>query len=185
MAINSINGIGWFAAGVVVALGCYTASNQVAAQRDRLASVDRSIAQAQSDIRMLDAEFATRANISQLERWNGELMRLSAPRAGQIVSGDVAMASLDADDAGAKQADAGYLVVPEAVKPAMRASADVPVADDAAPARMVRAAAVSDAAAPPAAKAVPTEKVALLDRKLLRDTSFSDLMRGARGADVQ
>lgn len=179
MAVVGINGIGWFAVGVVVALGCYTASSRVAAQRERIGAIDRSIDQARSDIRMLKAEFATRANILQIEQWNGDVMRLAAPQVGQIVSHDTALASIDGGAATAHQAD---YVVPSAVGDGgARAAADTPdPAADAA--KAPRAMAALDRAP---GKAAPTEKVAMVDRKLLRDTSLNDLLRGARGADIQ
>lgn len=196
MAIYSIKGMGWFAVGVVVALGCYTASNRVASERDRLATIERSIDQAKGDLRMLNAEFATRANIAQLERWNGDVMRLSAPRVGQIVDGDVALASVDAGDgAGAAVQSADYVVPAgidrDAVR-AARADGGVKAADAAKPApasgaaRVVTASAVAVRAPAPAARALPTEKVAMLDRRQLRDTSLADLLRGTGGgAGVQ
>lgn len=194
MAMYSIKGMGWFAVGVVVALGCYTASNRVAAERDRLASIERSIEQAKGDLRMLNAEFATRANIAQLERWNGDVMRLSAPRVGQIVDGDVALASLHGDAAGVAVQSADY-VVPSGVDPdAMRsARADGTVkaaaAPDAAGHDAAATAVASRAPLPapaPVARAVPTQKVAMLERRQLRDTSLEDLLRGAGGgAGVQ
>lgn len=192
MAMYSIKGMGWFAVGVVVALGCYTASNRVAAERDRLATIERSIEQAKGDLRMLNAEFATRANIAQLERWNGDVMKLAAPRVGQIVDGDVALASLHGDAAGAGVQSADY-VVPSGVDPdAMRSARADGAAKAAAPdaARDAGGMAVAMRAPAPApapvARAVPTQKVAMLERRQLRDTSLEDLLRGAGGgAGVQ
>lgn len=198
MAIYSIKGMGWFAVGVVVALGCYTASNRVASERDRLATIERSIDQAKGDLRMLNAEFATRANIAQLERWNGDVMRLSAPRVGQIVDGDVALASVDAGDGAGVAVQSADYVVPtgidrDAVR-AARADGGVKAADAVKPApapaagaaRVVTASEVAVRAPAPAARALPTEKVAMLDRRQLRDTSLADLLRGTGGgAGVQ
>lgn len=195
MAIYSIKGMGWFAVGVVVALGCYTASNRVASERDRLAAIERSIDQAKGDLRMLNAEFATRANIAQLERWNGDVMRLSAPRVGQIVDGDVALASVDAGDGAGAVRNADYVVptgIDRAAVRTARADNAVKAAVAAKPvavpdaARVVTASAVAVRAPAPAARALPTEKVAMLDRRQLRDTSLSDLLRGTGGgAGVQ
>ena len=58
----SLRGVGWFLCAVVAAPACYMVSSQVAAERARMEAIDRSIAQARKDIRMLETEFNTHPN---------------------------------------------------------------------------------------------------------------------------
>ena len=87
-------GLGWFAAGVVMALAFYLVSLGVAAERAKLKSREAEIAQARRDIRQLETEFQTRANLAQLERWNGEVLSLSAPRPEQFMHNVAELAGL-------------------------------------------------------------------------------------------
>ena len=96
MAIKALNGLGWYAAGLIVAPGCYLVSSMVAAERTHVESVERAIAKAKKDIRQLETEFDTRANLAQLERWNGEVMRYTAPTPQQFLASDTALASMRA-----------------------------------------------------------------------------------------
>jgi len=74
---------GWFVLCVSVILGCYLMSSRVAAERNKLAAIESSIARTQRDITALETEFDTRASFAQLQRWNGDTLKLSAPTAGQ------------------------------------------------------------------------------------------------------
>jgi hypothetical protein len=210
MAIKALNGFGWFLTGVVVAPACYLVSSQVAAERSKVEAVERAIAKAHKDIRGLETEFDTRANLAQLERWNGEVMRYTAPTPAQFLSSDAELAALrplEGDGMAERYAAmvvpqgmpdvvAGAAVASDAVAPA-RPKAAAAVATPApvvavaraeatpAPRRADRATAartVAAAAAPGRAKPVAArdEAVAALDRKLLKDSSFGDLMQGVR-----
>jgi hypothetical protein len=57
--------------------------------------LDQQIAMTQRDIRQLQTEMGTRASLRQLERWNGEALALSAPKAGQFRATESALKSLD------------------------------------------------------------------------------------------
>lgn len=94
-AAYRFRGIGWFGSCVAVVLGFYLVSLQVAAERKKLDDVNARIATAQRDIRALETEFDTRANLVQLEKWNGDTLALTAPVAGQFVGDEVQLASLD------------------------------------------------------------------------------------------
>jgi hypothetical protein len=97
MAVGSIKGLGWFLCGVIVAPSCYIATSQVAAERAHLRQVESKIAGAKKDILDLETEFQTRANLAQIEQWNGDVLALSAPGATQFKD-DTQLASLDAAD---------------------------------------------------------------------------------------
>ncbi len=78
----------------VAALGCYLVSLRVASERAALESVENKIVLAQRDIRTLSTEIGTRGRLSQLERWNVKVIRLSAPTADQFVESSFHLATL-------------------------------------------------------------------------------------------
>ncbi|WP_380787493.1 hypothetical protein [Sphingomonas sp. R86521] len=94
-AAYRLRGVGWFGGCVAVVLGFYLVSLQVAAERKKLEAVNGQIRSAERDIRALETEFDTRANLAQLERWNGDTLALSAPVAGQFVTSESALAAID------------------------------------------------------------------------------------------
>ncbi|WP_210356691.1 MULTISPECIES: hypothetical protein [Sphingomonas] len=217
-AAYRLKGIGWFGGCVAIVLGFYLVSLQVAAERKKLEGMDRKIDAAQRDIRALETEFDTRANLAQLEKWNGETLALAAPVAGQFVSDEQALASLDANGGPAApgQGDGAIrtaaLVVPSLSMPVLNAPATatpapavvqvaaampkaaravIPTAKLAAGATVIKAAAVeksarmiaklNDAARGAAAVAkVRPQAVAMLDKKLLSDTTLGEILSNAR-----
>lgn len=206
MATKRLKGFGWFVCGVLVAPPCYLVSSWVAAERARVETLERSILSARRDIRDLETEFQTRANLAQLERWNGDVLALAAPRPDQYVASEEALAQLHFAPAGEGAVrpasyivPAGYAqnlappVVPAAATtPAPAAAAPKTPAAPAAPARRAPAPVALAAAAPATpARAMVTTKVAakplrkaqavaMLDNSLLSDTTLGDLARGAR-----
>ncbi|MBB5697582.1 hypothetical protein [Sphingomonas yantingensis] len=207
MATKRLKGFGWFVCGVLVAPPCYLVSSWVAAERARVETLERSILTARRDIRDLETEFQTRANLAQLERWNGDVLALAAPRPDQYVASEEALAQLHFGPAGEGAVrpasyivPAGYAqntippVVPAAAvagAPAPAAAQPKPAAAPAEPARRAPAPVALAAAAPATpARAMVTTKpakpvrkaqaVAMLDSALLSDTTLGDLARGAR-----
>lgn len=220
MAIKALNGLGWYAAGLIVAPGCYLVSSMVAAERTHVEAVERAIAKAHKDIRQLETEFDTRANLAQLERWNGEVMRYTAPTPHQFLASDTQLTSLRALQGDGMAERYAAMVVPEGVPEAIggtpptasdavaaapvkavaeKAVAERPGAAKAAvgkiavasavkaPAPVVTgsarpqlAAAIAPKPVKPTAKTAKEEAVAMLDRRLLKDSSFGDLMKGVR-----
>jgi hypothetical protein len=94
-AAYRLRGAGWLLTCVCVALAFYLVSLRVAEERKHVEQADARIAAAQRDIRALETEFDTRANLVQLERWNGDTLALAAPVAGQFVRDEAALASID------------------------------------------------------------------------------------------
>ncbi|MEK6638096.1 MAG: hypothetical protein AABY88_08440 [Pseudomonadota bacterium] len=94
--------VGWVAGIALAATALYLVSLQVASERGRLESIDRKIAATKREIRQLQTEMGTRASLRQLERWNGEVLALSAPQAGQYLSGEAALETLNRDEIGRK-----------------------------------------------------------------------------------
>jgi hypothetical protein len=204
-AAYRLKGVGWFGGCVAVILGFYLVSLQVAGERKKLEQVNARIAAAERDIRALETEFDTRANLVQLEKWNGDTLALAAPTAGQFVSDEAALASVDVtrrpDAAGDPRVQSAQLVVPSGMPAAAPQQAAMTLVAATAPLPDTRAAAAVAAAAPvrmasasvrPAADRSPVtraaaavanvrpEAVALLDRKLLSDNTIGDILSGAR-----
>jgi hypothetical protein len=207
MATKRLKGFGWFVCGVLVAPPCYLVSSWVAAERARVESLERSILSARRDIRDLETEFQTRANLAQLERWNGDVLALAAPRPDQYVASEEALAKLHFAPAGEGAVrpasyivPAGYaantlpppLPAPAAATPDAAQPKPAAPAEPAAPVRRAPAPVALAAAAPatparalvttkPAAKPLrKAQAVAMLDHSLLSDTTLGDLARGAR-----
>ncbi len=193
MAVKGLNGFGWLLTGVIVAPGCYLVSSQVASERSRVEAVERAIIKARKDIRGLETEFDTRANLAQLERWNGEVMRYTAPTPRQFLGSDRELAALRPMEGDGLAERYAAMVVPEAVPEIVAGAAKVAsdaVTAPATPAAPATAKAVDAAPASPIAAATKqaraaattarNEVVASLDSKLLKDSSFGDLMNGVR-----
>jgi len=87
--------VGWVAGVAAAACALYLISLQVASERGRLEELDRKIATTKRDIRQLQTELNTRASLRQLERWNGEVLALSAPAAGQYLESEGALVRFD------------------------------------------------------------------------------------------
>ena len=196
-AMTGFKGVGWILGLATVAPACYMVSSQVAAERGRVEVVDRAIFQARHDIRVLETEFDTRANMAQLERWNGDYLALAAPRPDQYVRGGMSLASLQTSSPDAARYAA--LVVPAAtqapaVVPAVAvaaAAAPAPTTAEPAPARSAppasgpiatASAGVKQAVVRVAASGVARSKpqaVAMLDNRLLSERTIGDLVSGA------
>ena len=202
-AAYRLKGIGWFGGCVVVVLGFYLVSLQVAGERNKLDRVNARITTAERDIRALETEFDTRANLVQLERWNGDTLALAAPTAGQYVADETALAAYDVSAPGSGvEVRSAALLVPsgapamvttQAAMTLVAATAPVPSPAPAvqtaaprtaaaptrapAPTRMAQVAAVRTAAA---VAHVRPQAVAMLDRKLLSDSTLGDIIATAR-----
>lgn len=110
MAAFGFKTLGWCLCVAVVAPAFYLVTSQVAAERSRVESVERAIVKARDDIRVLETEFDTRANLAQLERWNGDVLSLAAPRAEQFVGGEAMLAQLPGRTPGDDVQFASYVV---------------------------------------------------------------------------
>ena len=157
-ATYRLKGLGWLAIAVIVALGFYLVSLQVSVERKKLEQVNREIAMARNDIRSLQTEFQTRANLAQLERWNGEVLALTAPTAAQYMPSGQALAALGSGEMpGGAEVQMASLVIPTLpVAPPPPDAAPTPAPAEArAPAQPVMTA----AAAPAPARAAPARKV--------------------------
>lgn len=209
-AAYRLKGLGWFGGVVIVSLSFYLVSLQVAAERKRLAQVDAKISAAERDIRALETEFDVRANLVQLERWNGDTLALVAPTAQQFVRDEAQLAAISfrpgqpglGDDSAIRTAQ---LIVPSRPsEPTPAVIDEAPQVDRATlvqvaakpaaprPAMVKVAAAVTQPVRPVAIKAAlvttgestatvrKARAVAMLDKTLLSDRTLGDLLSGAR-----
>lgn len=194
MAMSGFKSFGWILGLATVSPACYMVSSMVAAERGRVEGVERAIIEAHRDIRRLETEFETRANIAQLERWNGEVLALAAPRPDQFLPGAAALASFRPGASGERAEMAMVMPVglpdasvPEAVPTPAVATVAAPVAPAVQRSRPVVAV---SAPAPVAAavasvertKALPkprVQKVAMLDNNLLSDSTLGELAKRA------
>lgn len=86
------------------ALAFYMVSLRVSAERAAVAKLERRIASNMMTIRHLQSELGTRERLPQLERWNSDVLALSAPKAGQYLDGAVELAAFANDQGQAMQA---------------------------------------------------------------------------------
>lgn len=94
MIAQRFRALGWVA-GIASAATClYLTSLQVAAERAKLDATEAQIIAAKRDMRQLQTELGTRASLRQLEKWNGEVLALTAPRAEQYLHSEAELASV-------------------------------------------------------------------------------------------
>lgn len=96
MIASRFRPVGWVAAVAVAALGCYLVSLRVATKRGEVAGIEAQILSTRTDMRQLETELGTRSRLVQLERWNSQVLALSAPRVGQYLTSETQLASLGA-----------------------------------------------------------------------------------------
>lgn len=180
MAVTGFKGFGWILGIATVSPACYMVSSQVAAERSRVETVEYAIVQARRDIRALETEFDTRANLAQLERWNGDVLALAAPRPDQYMTDAAGLATLRPLTEGEQRYAA--LVVP-AASTAPAATSDAPV-EATAP---VAVAVARDALQTAVTAVRPHDRiqaVAMIDRGILSERTIGDLVSGARTETV-
>jgi hypothetical protein len=98
--------VGYAACVATAALGCYLVSLRVASERADLTRTERHLLMARQDIRSLQTELNTRSRLVQLERWNADVLALTAPKADQYLAGEMQLASLSAPTSPSADADA-------------------------------------------------------------------------------
>jgi hypothetical protein len=93
MIMSRFRSMGLAAGAAASVLSCYMVSLRVARERGEVERVQQQIVDARSDIRDLKTELSTRGRMRQLERWNSDVLALSAPAAAQYLKGAVQLAS--------------------------------------------------------------------------------------------
>ncbi|MCE7795869.1 colicin transporter [Sphingobium sufflavum] len=95
IAIKRLKNILWILIVAFGALTAYLISLRVATERNAVQALDGKIFHVRADIRYLETEFESRANMRQLEKWNSADYRYGAPQAAQYLPDERALASLD------------------------------------------------------------------------------------------
>ncbi len=180
MIAHRFRALGWVAGIASASCGLYLISLQVAAERAKLEDVDRRIASAQRDMRALQTELGTRANMRQLQKWNDEVLSLAAPQAAQYLTSESQLASLEPGIA--TKADRNAAPQVELVAAGPRATA-IPN-----PVHMARAEPTTAGSPLRRANFVPAEpartppriqRVAMVERAVLGRNTLGDLIRTA------
>jgi hypothetical protein len=182
MAVQGFKGLGWFLCGVVVAPACYLVNSHGATERAKLNATKLAIVQAQRDIRALETEFNTRANLAQLERWNGDVLALAAPSAQQYLAGETALASIGQAPADIQVA---ALVMPTGAPApqtvaAVVAPAAAPVQGTPQAAAPAKSAAQQDGELRKLMKKAERQAIASVDRGVLSASTMDDLRKLAK-----
>ena len=182
MAVHGFKGLGWFLCGVVVAPACYLVNSHGAAEQAKLNATKLAIVQAQRDIRGLETEFNTRANLAQLERWNGEVLALAAPMPQQYLASETALASLDQQPADIQVA---ALVVPTGAPTVQAAAVAVaqvtnPVQGAPQTAGAAKSVAQQDTELRKLMKKADRQAIASVDRGVLSASTMEDLQKLAK-----
>lgn len=159
-AARKLQSIGLIMLVTLCFLIAYPISLRVSATRAELRKVEAQIADAKARNRMLEGDIAVLANAHQLNRWNSEYLGYVAPGAAQYLPGERALANLDRLRPPSDRAPQAPVLV------AMRTgdlSSSSGGADDA------------DTALSPAA--IARERVAMVDRARLADSTMRDISR--------
>lgn len=186
MAARKLQGIGLVLLVLLFAMMLYPVSLKVAATRSELTRVEREIDRARDNIRYLESELAVRASMRQLEQWNAEAFGYSAPDAGQYLSSERQLASLDrlprARGANEVAPVLMAMVSPVAVPAVPKASpvADKPAVAAAKPIVLAQAdSGVRSDALPRMAPTRRREQLKMIEDQLLAESTLADLKREA------
>lgn len=186
MAARKLQGIGLVLLVLLLAMLLYPVSLKVAATRSELTRVEREIDRARDNIRYLESELAVRASMRQLEQWNAEAFGYSAPDAGQYLSSERQLASLDrlprARGANEVAPVLMAMVSPVAVPAAPKASpvADKPAVAAAKPIVLAQAdSGVRSDALPRMAPTRRREQLKMIEDQLLAESTLADFKREA------
>jgi len=84
--------------GVMASALCfYMVSLRVSAERAAVNELEHRIAGDMGTIRQLQSELGTRERLPQLEKWNADVLAMSAPKPGQYLNGAVELAAFAND----------------------------------------------------------------------------------------
>ncbi|GLV29520.1 hypothetical protein TomTYG75_20400 [Sphingobium sp. TomTYG75] len=202
IAVKRLQSLIWILLVALGALGAYLVSLKVATERNELMKVQTQIARARADIRYLETEFSARASMRQLERWNQDDFMYATPTAQQYLGGERALANLDGIQPNGPDYVAPPVMVamvespadlPSAPQAAPASPAATQIRSDIAVIREAHAADNVEKIAKPAAKTAAekakddadvskpnpvarhAERMAMLDAKLLDDSTIGDI----------
>lgn len=207
IAVKRLQSLIWILLVALGALGAYMVSLKVATERNELMKVRLQIVRAKADIRYLETEFSARANMRQLERWNQDDFMYATPTAQQYLAGERALAHLDGVQPNGPDYVAPPVMVamvqtpadlPSAPQAAPASPAATQIRSDIAVIREAHAADNVDAIVKGPAKTLKekakddadtskpnpvarrAERMAMLDAKLLDDSTMGDISAKAK-----
>lgn len=208
IAVKRLQSLIWILLVALGALGAYLVSLKVATERNELMKVQARIVRARADIRYLETEFSARASMRQLERWNQDDFMYATPTAQQYLAGERALAHLDGVQPNGPDYVAPPVMVamvqtpadlPSAPQAAPASPAATQIRSDIAVIREAHAADNVEKIAKPAKRSAEekakadadtsrpnpvarrAERMAMLDAKLLDDSTIGDISaRAAR-----
>jgi hypothetical protein len=102
---------------MVAAVGCYTINLKVSSERAGVEALRTQLVADAREIRNLQAELRTRARFPELQRWNDNVLQMSAPVAGQFLRSPVQLAGYAAAPATAEPGLVYTVTTPESVAP--------------------------------------------------------------------
>ncbi|EQB12147.1 hypothetical protein L288_02820 [Sphingobium quisquiliarum P25] len=202
IAVKRLQSLIWIMLVALGALGAYLVSLKVATERNELMRVQAQIARARADIRYLETEFSARASMRQLERWNQDDFMYATPTAQQYLAGERALAHLDGVQPNGPDYVAPPVMVamvqtpadlPSAPQAAPASPAATQIRSDIAVIREAHAADNVEKIAKPAPRSAEekakadadvskpnplarrAERMAMLDAKLLDDSTISEI----------
>lgn len=202
IAVKRLQSLIWVLLVALGALGAYLVSLKVATERNELMRVRTQIARAKADIRYLETEFSARSSMRQLERWNQDDFLYATPTAQQYLAGEQQLAQLDGVQPNGPDYVAPPVMVamvqtpadlPSAPQKAPESPAATQIRSDIAVIREAHAADNIEKLARPKPKtpvqqakvdadiskpnpiAKKAERMAMLDAKLLDDSTLGDL----------
>lgn len=128
---------------MVAAVGCYTINLKVSGERAGVELLRRQLVADAREMRNLQAELRTRARFPELQRWNDNVLQMSAPAAGQFLRSPIELAGYAAAPTAAKPGIVYAVTTPEAAAPVTAPLVTVayaaPAATDTAAPRLIRA----------------------------------------------
>jgi len=95
IAIKRLQSIMWILIVAAGALSAYLVSLRVATERNAVTALEKQIYATRANIRYMEVEFSARSNMRQLATWNAQDIKYSVPGAGQYLTSERQLASLD------------------------------------------------------------------------------------------
>jgi hypothetical protein len=91
--MNTVQSAALITAALASVVGYYTVSVHASNERMAIASSRATIARDVGEIHRLRADLRTRSRLPELQRWNEQVLGLTAPRAEQLVTSPVMLAA--------------------------------------------------------------------------------------------
>jgi hypothetical protein len=127
---------------MVAAVGCYTINLRVSGERAEVEALRNQLVADAREMRNLQAELRTRARFPELQRWNDNVLQMSAPAAGQFLRSPVELAGYAAAPADAGPGVVYAVTAPDTAAPVTAPLVEVAYRAETAPApasRLIRA----------------------------------------------